>query len=197
MKEEWFLLKGALVRAFIPTIEYVHLLWIETHDKVGHPSPKPRSNSMSLATASQMDSKMPLPTPDSLMTDPLPSHYESLDFGHVPNTSCQVDLDGMTVMTDLAPTDPALNMPLTLSSVSSIPEEGSLLDVPDSPATAAWAPFITEIFGPGWRCPSPVILHIGNPDRQSTPTPPSNAMCPIWKKSNELFGKVFNYRPGR
>lgn len=49
-----------------------------------------------------------------------------------------------------------------------------------------------KIFGPNWRCPSPVILHIGNPE--PSPKSPSNALCPVWKKSNELFGKVFSYR---
>jgi len=48
-----------------------------------------------------------------------------------------------------------------------------------------------QIFGPNWRCPSPTILHIGNPDN---PTPlASSSICPVWKKSNELFGKVFTY----
>jgi hypothetical protein len=49
-----------------------------------------------------------------------------------------------------------------------------------------------KIFGPNWRCPSPVVLHIGNPDPSASPTP--NALCPVWKKSNELFGKVFSHR---
>jgi hypothetical protein len=49
-----------------------------------------------------------------------------------------------------------------------------------------------KIFGPNWRCPSPVVLHIGNPE-PSIPSS-SNTLCPVWKKSNELFGKVFNYR---
>jgi hypothetical protein len=121
-----------------------------------------------------------------------------MNFNHA-STSRRVDLDGMTVMTELAPNDSALDMPLGLSNVPAIPEEsssheeGSLLDAPDSPITAAFAPFMSEIFGPGWRCPSPVVLHIGDPSRPSSPT---NALCPIWKKSNELFGKVFSYRPG-
>jgi hypothetical protein len=39
-----------------------------------------------------------------------------------------------------------------------------------------------------------VILHIGNPEPF---TPPTNALCPIWQKTNELFGKVFSHRsPG-
>jgi hypothetical protein len=47
-----------------------------------------------------------------------------------------------------------------------------------------------QIFGPNWRCPSPTILHIGNPDN---PTSNFSSICPVWKKSNELFGKVFTY----
>jgi hypothetical protein len=54
---------------------------------------------------------------------------------------------------------------------------------------------MSEIFGPSWRCPSPVVLHIADPPRASTPST-NNALCPIWKRSNELFGKVFSYRPG-
>jgi hypothetical protein len=37
-----------------------------------------------------------------------------------------------------------------------------------------------------------VVLHIGDPESASPLT--SSALCPIWKKSNELFGKVFSYR---
>jgi hypothetical protein len=48
-----------------------------------------------------------------------------------------------------------------------------------------------KFFGPNWRSPSPVVLHIGNPEPPSTSA--SNALCPVWKKSNELFGKVFSY----
>ncbi|OCL08568.1 hypothetical protein AOQ84DRAFT_406547 [Glonium stellatum] len=53
----------------------------------------------------------------------------------------------------------------------------------------------SEVFGPSWRCPSPFVLHIGNPTRPGTPST-SNALCPIWKKSNQLFGRVFSFRPG-
>ena len=48
-----------------------------------------------------------------------------------------------------------------------------------------------KIFGPNWRCPSPVVLHIGNPEHTSTGK--SNTICPVWKKSNELFSKVLSY----
>lgn len=100
----------------------------------------------------------------------------------------------MTVMTDLT-TDPSLNgLPITLESVTELPESDSLLDVPESPATASFAPYMAEIFGPSWRCPSPIVLHIDSPPPATINN--SNAMCPLWKKSNELFGKVFNFRPG-
>lgn len=166
----------------------------------GQHSPKPPTSSLSLALS---DAK-----PTASLPSPPQSHISNtnpFDFSPpVPTASAPVDLDGMTVMSDLpqATTDPSLDLRLSLDPVDEVPEvEGSMLDVPDSPTTAAFAPFITEIFGPGWRCPSPVVLHIGNPsppDSTSTPSPPPgpNALCPIWKKSNELFGKVFSYRPG-
>lgn len=54
--------------------------------------------------------------------------------------------------------------------------------------------FNLKIFGPNWRCPSPVVLHIGNPDPPKLTHTPAGTICPMWKKSNELFGKVFSYR---
>jgi len=48
-----------------------------------------------------------------------------------------------------------------------------------------------KFFGPNWQSPSPTILHIGNPEPSPSSTP--NNLCPVWKKSNELFGKVFSY----
>lgn len=107
----------------------------------------------------------------------------------------------MTVISGMGPSGSDLGLNLDLEPVFEIPEEGNQFnssdsqEAPDSPTTAAFAPYMNEIFGPSWRCPSPVILHIGDPPRSSSPTS-SNAMCPIWKKSNELFGKVFSYRPG-
>ncbi|KAF1947208.1 hypothetical protein EJ02DRAFT_417803 [Clathrospora elynae] len=108
-----------------------------------------------------------------------------------------VDLDGMTVMTDIdAPVapNPTIGIYLDLQPVVESPEEEQAEELPwgNAPETANWAQMMEEIFGPNWRCPSPVVLHIGNPD--SPPSPTSNYICPVWKKSNELFGKVFNYR---
>jgi hypothetical protein len=53
--------------------------------------------------------------------------------------------------------------------------------------------FDDQIFGPGWQCPSPVVLHLGDPE-PAISTLPSNAICPVWKRSNELFGKVLSCR---
>ncbi|KAF2034502.1 hypothetical protein EK21DRAFT_97583 [Setomelanomma holmii] len=109
------------------------------------------------------DVKPVLPTPIDL---PNPFDFQE----RVPDTSRPLDLDGMTVMTGLevdtpAAPDPTIGMNLDLEAV---------------------------IFGPNWRCPSPVVLHIGNPESPTTST--AGALCPVWKKSNELFGKVFSYR---
>ncbi|CAN9240972.1 unnamed protein product [Alternaria sp. RS040] len=109
-----------------------------------------------------------------------------------------LDLDGMTVMADLHPPAMLANqrqqveMELDLQPVRESSEEGEVEDLPwgNAPATATWAPMMEEIFGPNWRCPSPTILHIGNPDN---PISNSSSVCPVWKKSNELFGKVFTY----
>ena len=68
------------------------------------------------------------------------------------------------------------------------------LSAPDSPRTAAFAPFMQEVFGPPWKCPNSFILNIRNPTRPGTPST-SNALCPI-RKSNQLFGKVFSFQPG-
>lgn len=75
------------------------------------------------------------------MQDPMSNHFDSMNFSHpLPTSSGTVDLDGMTVMTDLAPTDPSLGLSLNLEPVSEMPEEGNMLDAPDSPTTAAFAP---------------------------------------------------------
>lgn len=122
----------------------------------------------------------------------------------MPVTSGPVDLDGMTVIGGLEParqSNPNLNLSLDLEPVFELGEEPMLdhsstsEEAPDSPTTAAFAPFMDEIFGNNWRSVSPVVLHIGDAPPSTTPTP-TNAMCPIWKRSNELFGKVFSYRPG-
>jgi hypothetical protein len=119
----------------------------------------------------------------------------------------------MTVLTDLdgpvAP-DPNLGLSMDFDPVVESPEEEEVEELPwgNDPATATWAPMMAEvctdssrsyaqltmpsqIFGPNWRCPSPVILHIGNPEPSASPS--SGVVCPVWKKSNELFGRVFSY----
>jgi hypothetical protein len=127
-----------------------------------------------------------------------------MNFGHhMPTASGAMDLDGMTVMSGTAQLTPDLGLNLGLEPVFEITEGDNMVDAragpdrPDSPSTAAFAPFIDEIFGPTWRCPSSVVLHIGDAPQDSSAAPAgNNALCPIWKQSNELLGKVFTYRPG-
>jgi hypothetical protein len=89
-------------------------------------------------------------------------------------------------------TDPNLELGFSLGASKEVSSEATMLTRPDSPTTAAFAPFIKEIFGQNWRCPSPVVLHIGDPSNPPTTSP----ICPTWRRSNELFGRVFSHRTG-
>lgn len=162
-------------------------------------SAKSRTNSISVNNSVQ-DHKPPIPTSSSSAnTRSVHSHFSSLPYNdHISNMS-QVDIDGMNVIPrsfSQNHSSPPLALDMNHESVtdlvSTTSEPGSLLDAPDSPATAAFAPLLSEIFGPSWRCPSPVVLHIGSPGSSST----SSDICPIWKKSNDIFSKVFQQRPG-
>ncbi|KAF2626000.1 hypothetical protein BU25DRAFT_396170 [Macroventuria anomochaeta] len=150
----------------------------------GHRSPKPRTVSF------VSDSKPPPLTP----TD-LPTSYE---FSKRRGSTRLVDLDGMNIIADVH-TSHTLNLDLELEPVEEIPTETiaqvrrSQVDVQDwenNPATASWGPLMQEFFGDSWRCPSPTILHIGAPDSSNSPT--TITVCPIWKKSNELFEKIYS-----
>ncbi|KAF2820135.1 hypothetical protein CC86DRAFT_305466 [Ophiobolus disseminans] len=110
------------------------------------------------------DVKPDLPTPFDL---PNPFEYQA----RIPNTSRSVDLDGMNLMSDMD------------TGIPAVPDPNVAVDLDLEPI----------FFGPNWRSPSPVVLHIGNPELSMTFT--SNALCPVWKKSNEIFGEVFSYRP--
>ncbi|KAF2643188.1 hypothetical protein P280DRAFT_394905 [Massarina eburnea CBS 473.64] len=153
-------------------------------------TPKPRATSFSQGEGKP---SLSLPSPPNSHT----SNTNPFDFqSPIPPPSRTVDLDGMTVMADLpSTTDPNLDLNLDLDPVEEIPQESNMLDA-DSPATAAWVPFMTEMFGHGWRCPSPTILHFGHDSASTSASSSPNSTCPIWKKSNEIFGKVFQYRPG-
>ncbi|KAJ4373781.1 hypothetical protein N0V83_002520 [Neocucurbitaria cava] len=150
---------------------------------VGQRSPKPRAVSFTNET------KPPLPTSIDI---PAPFSFHERQ----PVSTRPLDLDGMTVMTDVdhsAVPDLNLGLNLDLEPVVESPEEDEVEDLTwgNDPATASWGPMMAEIFGPNWRCPSPVVLHIGQPD--SSPSS-SNVVCPVWKKSNDIFSKVFSYR---
>ena len=104
------------------------------------------------------------------------------------------DLDGLQAMDSLVH-DASLGISFSLDAVDEDMIPSGSLSVSDSPSTAAFAPFMQEVFSPSWRFPSPFILHIGNPARPRTPSTP-NALYPTRKKSNQLFGKAFSFRPG-
>ncbi|CBX94937.1 hypothetical protein LEMA_P113520.1 [Plenodomus lingam JN3] len=119
------------------------------------------------ATSIQDDNK---PSTQALL--PKPSGIEP-----VAATTRSLDLDGMTMMADVTSStapDQAIQTDLNLKPLAECQEE--------------------EFFGPDWRCPSPVVLHIGNPGSSVFLSP--NDKCPTWNKANELYGNVFKYRPG-
>ncbi|UPX14038.1 uncharacterized protein EKO05_0004530 [Ascochyta rabiei] len=136
------------------------------------------------------DSKPSLPAPTEL-----PNSY---DFNERTSSTTLVDLDGMNIMTSVH-TPAALDLSLAHTPVEDLPTDNvmevrrrSQVDMhgwEDNAATASWGPFLQEFFGDGWRCPSPNILHISAPDCSDSPT--SSIVCPIWKKSNELFEKIY------
>ena len=72
------------------------------------------------------------------------------------------DLDGLQAMDSLVH-DASLSINFNLDAVDKNVIPLGSLTVPDSLSTAAFAPFMQEVFGPLWRCPTPFTLHIGNP----------------------------------
>ncbi|OCK78316.1 hypothetical protein K432DRAFT_96128 [Lepidopterella palustris CBS 459.81] len=120
--------------------------------------------------------------------------FDSMIFSGEIAPSHSDDLDAMEAMEGLVH-DSTLGISFNLDTVHDNMASSSIMNVADSPSAAAFAPFLTEMFGPSWRCPSPFVLHIGNAAQPATPSTES-ALCPMWKKSNELFGKVFSFRPG-
>ncbi|KAF2276001.1 uncharacterized protein EI97DRAFT_501730 [Westerdykella ornata] len=198
-------------------------------------SPTDSSSNAAIASAARLDGTSPAAS-GKVVNDPMPVHFDSMTFAHhIPTTSAAVDLDGMTISS--LPPHPSheLGLPMDLDPVFEMPEErhGPVLEpsehsinpgnnhnnnddnddetCPDSPTTAAFAPFIHEIFGPSWRCPSPVVLHFDNADRPSTASPSSSSsssspstanntattLASIWRKmgNNDLSGKTFSYLP--
>lgn len=151
----------------------------------GQRSPKPRTVTF------VEDSKPALPTP----TD-LPNSY---DFGERRINMRLVDLDGMNIISEV-PTSPTLGLDVDAEPIEEdrsaepiIEVRRSQVDVQDwenNSATASWGPLMQEFFGDGWRCPSPTILHIGAPESSKPST--SVAICPIWKKSNDIFERLYS-----
>lgn len=165
-----------------------------------------KSRENSISNDNIQHSKTPHPTHNHIInTEQTNPHFASVHYNNhsTSNPPTQVDIDGMSVISrslvhsrPQSHTSPPLPLSISLEPVTSLvptsSESTALLDDPDSPTTAAFAPLFSEIFGPSWRCPSPVVLHIGSPDSAT----PSADLCPIWKKSNDIFNKVFQPRPG-
>ncbi|KAF2856489.1 hypothetical protein T440DRAFT_484648 [Plenodomus tracheiphilus IPT5] len=131
--------------------------------------------------ASSADQSSPKRRATSFATDVKPPTQSPLDkpdlFEPVAARSRSLDLDGMTMMPELVTSivpDQDIQVVHNFQPVAESPEE--------------------EFFGPSWRCPSPVVLHIGNPEPPVFITP--NEKCPTWKKANEIYGDVFKYRKG-
>lgn len=159
------------------------------HPLTGRPSPElpgqrqPSLGPSNLPSQSLHQQQQPdiKPTPQSL---PSPPHisYTSPKLPAAPPPPKRVDLDGMTVMTDLVSTNissteisPANHHHINHTAnatgnenlVTSSDDKHSynhnlMYDVtasaPQSPTPAAWIPFIAEIWG---RCPSPTVIHLG------------------------------------
>ncbi|KAL1613095.1 hypothetical protein SLS60_001327 [Paraconiothyrium brasiliense] len=149
------------------------------------------------------DAKPPLSLPSPEASPPeaqYTSHSHSFEFSPpIPATARAVDLDGMSMMPISLRTsstnDSALDLSLGFDDVTNGPNhEGALIQAPDSPATAAFAPYIQEIemFGRAWNCPSPITLHI--PESTSAASNANMPICPIWRRSNELFNKIYSSR---
>ncbi|KAH8726870.1 hypothetical protein GQ44DRAFT_650016 [Phaeosphaeriaceae sp. PMI808] len=115
----------------------------------------------------------------------------------IPVTNRALDLDGMTILNNTQLDTPStidtfLRLELDTHSVAETPEhEVEEIQRDDETMNAWWASMMADVFGYDWQSPSPVVLHIGNPDPLPNLTP--NKACPIWKKSNELYNKVFQY----
>ncbi|KAF2751968.1 hypothetical protein M011DRAFT_522863 [Sporormia fimetaria CBS 119925] len=176
----------------------------EGQSSTQHPQSHPTSStpplSMSRARtnsiAANADLKPTLPTPSSIIADhPMTSHYDThhhpvtfshphqQPYHHHLRSSASVDLDGMTVLPphhnpSLLNLDPVFEMdePPHLSDHNSASSDTA--EAPDSPNTAAFAPYMDEIFGHNWRCPSPVILHL--PDAVQAGERAQSA-SPMWK----------------
>lgn len=160
---------------------------------VGQPSPNTRRSSPSCGQSVEKPPAHLLSPPQDVM-----QNASCLDFDTAaPKVPQRVDLDGMVISETVYATTPCTpldsNLDSQLVAQASVSDQVDTLHRPDSPSTAAFAPFITEIFGSGYRCPSPTVLHIDHLPVTASSNSPS--MCPTWKKSNELFSKIFSYQP--
>ncbi|KAF1966996.1 hypothetical protein BU23DRAFT_661165 [Bimuria novae-zelandiae CBS 107.79] len=140
--------------------------------------------------------KPPL-SPPSLETTPDPQFTSNaLSFtSPMAPISRSVDLDGMTVRPLALPisstNDTALDLGLPLEDVSTVQrQEPIVMHDPDSPSTAAIAPFLPRFLRS--RLALSLTTHPAhrNPLSLSTTT---SSTCPLWHHINEIFGKIFSF----
>ena len=100
--------------------------------------PQPNDSNRQAEESERMDPATFNPTPFS--GNVVPNHPD--------------DLDGLQAMDSLVH-DASFGINFNLDAVDENMIPSSNLSVPDSPSTTAFAPFMQELFGPPWRCPSP------------------------------------------
>ncbi|KAL6712608.1 hypothetical protein ACN47E_000485 [Coniothyrium glycines] len=158
--------------------------------------------------SSTIDTKPVLPSPPLEAAKPCES---------TPVNVCRpLDLDGMTLVHDVAPAKTPAPAPAQapISEVRMSDEYEAVAEEVEvdedeapwekNPNTAMWTPMMEEIFGPNWRSPDPVVLHIESPDETSslsssstTATAAAESTTSTKRKlKGELLGKVFNCRSG-
>ncbi|KAI8937663.1 hypothetical protein NX059_005365 [Plenodomus lindquistii] len=167
-------------------------------------NPENRGGGDNSPPASSIDQRSPKRRAISLQDDETKSAHTPLDkpdpFEPVEHTASLLDIDGMTVMTDgaastamqeLAQIDPSFH-PVVDSPEEEVVDEVQRWNI--TPATSHWSTLMEEFFGPDWRVPSPVVLHIGNPGPPVFITPVEK--CPTYNRANELYGEVFKFGRG-
>lgn len=98
-----------------------------------------------------------------------------------------------TMLSHASANDSAADLNLSLDNLNSTGVQVNPIIPPDSPETAAFAAYMPEFFGPNWRCPSPLVLHVDNPPPSSTGVAPR--ACPIWRRTNEIYNRISSCRP--
>lgn len=123
----------------------------------------------------------PQPQPQTLVHEEYHNRqFVPISFNAMHGKTSAIDLNGMSMVSDVS-SEPSLSVNLDFDSGT---PEADMLDAPASPASAAFAPYIAEMFGDSWRG-TPLVLHIEDPSRAD-----SDFML---KKESHVVGKVFGH----